>query len=83
MKTPIIALKPNPVPQETLRQEPEPSPPVPKLLDKRAFPKTTPQGTRPNPVQINQIGAFPGAESLISLFKLLKLFSRVNLTERY
>lgn len=42
-----------------------------------------PQGIRPNTVQINQIGAFPGAESLISLFKLLKLFSRVNLTERY
>ncbi|KAI9129771.1 hypothetical protein [Acaryochloris sp. CCMEE 5410] len=46
MTSPIISLNPKPSPQTTPDQ-PKSVPSAPKLLDKTAFPKKAPQGTRP------------------------------------
>lgn len=46
METTIVALKPKPIPLDT-KQQSKSTPPPPKLIDKTAFPKKVPRGTRP------------------------------------
>ncbi|ABW33070.1 hypothetical protein [Acaryochloris marina] len=46
MTPPIVALNPEPVPK-TIPQPPKSVPSAPKLVSRTAFPKKTPEGTRP------------------------------------
>lgn len=46
MTPPIVALNPKPVPK-TIPQPPKSVPSAPKLVSRTAFPKKTPEGTRP------------------------------------